>query len=266
MIERNILQGAPNFRDLGGMKTADGRHIKAHRLLRCGHLRDITVEDRERLTKEFHLKTVVDLRTTMEKAQKPDQSLPGVTYRHCPVFDHKAEGVTRETVVEEDPVLSALAIAKKMDGQAIERMTGLYSVLFEEQGIAAYREFFRIVLEQEEGAVLWHCTMGKDRCGTAAALLETALGIPYETVLADYLYTNERVLPLTEKTIEQARAFTDDEALFEQMRQMDSVHETFLQAAFQKAVELSGSLENFIEDKLGMTPEKLERLREMYLE
>lgn len=266
MIERNYLQGAPNFRDLGGMETTDGRRIKPHRLLRCGHLRDITEEDKQRLTEEFHLKTVVDLRTSGEIARKPDAVLPGVEYIHCPIFEQKAEGVTRETVVEEDRVASALTMAHHMEGQAFERMTGLYGVFFEEHGIEMYRKFFEIVLHQEEGAVLWHCTMGKDRCGTAAALVEIALGVPREAVMADYLYTNERILPITEEVIALARAVTDDEVLFEQMRIMDSVHETFLNAAFQKAVGLSGSLEKFIEEQLGMTPEKIERLRDMYLE
>ena len=266
MTQQNRLQGAPNFRDLGGMETADGRRIKPHRLLRSGHLHDITDVDRQRLAEEFQLKTVIDLRTSGEMARKPDAVLPGVVYHHCPIFENQAEGVTRETVTDIDPDARMVAMAQKMEGQAYERMRELYKVFFDDHGIKMYRQFFDLVLNQTDGAVLWHCTMGKDRCGTAAALLETALGVPYETVLADYLLTNERVLPETEKMIEKARAITDDEALFEQMRVLDSVYEEFLSTVMGIAVERSGSLERFIEVELGMTPDKLERLRFLYLE
>lgn len=265
-MKERILQGAPNFRDLGGMETADGRRVKPHRLLRCGHLHDLTEDDRRRIVEEFRLKTVIDLRTSGEMARKPDVVLPGVTYVHLPIFENQAEGVTRETVTENDPVGRMIEMARKMEGQAFERMRELYKVFFDDHGIAMYRRFFEQVLAQEEGAVLWHCTMGKDRCGTAAALLETALGVPYETVLADYLATNEFVLPETEKTIQKARERIDDEVLFEQMRVLDSVYEEFLDTVLGIAVERSGSVEQFIAAELGMTPEKLERLRDMYLE
>lgn len=262
----NRLQGAPNFRDLGGMETADGRHVKPHRLLRSGHLHNLTEEDRRRLTDEFELKTVIDLRTTGEMRRKPDVVLPGVEYIHCPIFENQAEGVTRETVTEDDPVGRMVAMAQKMEGQAFERMRELYKVFFDDHGIAMYREFFELALCQEQGAILWHCTMGKDRCGTAAALMEIALGVPYETVLSDYLLTNERVLPETEKLIEKARAINDDEALFEQMRVLDSVYEEFLGTVLNIAVEKAGSVERFIETELAMTSDKLMRLRDLYLE
>lgn len=266
MTKQDRLQGAPNFRDLGGMETADGRRIKPHRLLRSGHLHDITPEDRRRLEEEFRLKTVVDLRTTGEMQRKPDIVLPGVAYIHCPIFENQAEGVTRETVTEDDPVGRMIAMAQKMEGQAFQRMRELYKIFFDDHGIQMYRRFFDLALQQEDGAILWHCTMGKDRCGTAAALLETALGVPYETVLADYLLTNDRVLPETEKMIVKARAVTDDEALFEQMRILDSVYPEFLETVLGIAVTLCGSLDAFIQEKLGMTPEKLERLKALYLE
>lgn len=265
MTDRNRLQGAPNFRDLGGMRTGDGRHIRPHRLLRCGHLHDLTETDQQRLMEEFQLKTVIDLRTSGEMSRKPDLVLPGVRYFHCPIFENQAEGVTRETVTDDDPVAKSLAMAQKMEGQAFERMRELYKVFFDDHGIAQYRRFFELLLAQEDGAVLWHCTMGKDRCGTAAALLETALGVPEDAVLADYLFSNERILPETEKIIEKARTFTDDEALFEQMRILDSAYAQFLDTAFDIAKTLSGSVMGFIEQKLDMTPQKTDRLKELYL-
>ncbi len=44
---------------------------------------------------------------------------------------------------------------------------------------------------EPERAVLWHCTGGKDRTGLAAMLILSALGVDEETVVKDYLLTNE---------------------------------------------------------------------------
>lgn len=266
LFDKHRLEGAPNFRDLGGLPTADGRHIRPGRLLRCGHLEYITEADSKKLLEDYGLRTVVDLRTENEMHRHPDTVLPGVTYLRCPIFEQKAEGVTRETVVVNDPVASAVAMASKMEGRAFARMKELYGVFFQEEGIRHYQEFFRILLEQEEGAVLWHCTMGKDRCGTGAVLVETALGVPWELVLADYLYTNERLQPITEGTIAQALAQGHDPALLEQFRIMDSVHPDFIGQAVALAEALSGSLMDFIETRLEVSPADLERLRALYLE
>lgn len=267
LFDKHRLEGAPNFRDLGGLPAADGRHIKPRRLLRSGHLAYITPADEETLLREYDLKTVVDMRTENELSRCPDAKLKGVTYLRCPIFEKKAEGVTRETAVPDDPVDSALRMAHNVEGSdPHQRMIGLYGVFLDDEGIRHYREFFDILLNQAEGAVLWHCTMGKDRCGTGAILLETALGVPEPLIMADYLYTNDRLNPITEETIRQALTVENDPRLMDIIRIMDAVHPDYLHAMTAKAEALSGSLMGFIQDKLGMTDEKLAKLRNMYLQ
>ncbi|MBQ3011210.1 MAG: tyrosine-protein phosphatase [Oscillospiraceae bacterium] len=267
LFDRHRLEGAPNFRDLGGLPAADGRRIKYGRLLRCGHLAYITPEDGEKLLHDYHLKTVIDMRTENEINRRPDTVLPGVEYLRCPIFEKKAEGVTRETAVPHNPVESALRMAHNVEGSdPHQRMIGLYGKFFEEEGLQHYAEFFNLLLAQEEGATLWHCTMGKDRCGTGAILLETALGVPPEMILADYLYTAERLNPVTEETIRQARLVENDDTLMNIIRIMDNVHPDYLNRLYEIATELCGGMDSLIREKLGMTEEKLIRLRELYLE
>ena len=267
LFDRHHLEGSPNFRDLGGLPAADGKHIKPKRLLRCGHLAYITKVDEETLAKDYDLKTVVDLRTANEINRRPDVKIEGVEYVRCPIFEQPMEGVTRETAVPHNPVESALRMAHNIEGDAPhQRMIRFYGRFFEEDGLKHYAEFFEHVLNQEEGAVLWHCTMGKDRCGTAAILLETALGVPADWILADYLYTNYRINHITEETISQARLVENDENLMHIIRIMDAVHPDYVDAIHNYAKAISGSLDNLIREKLGMTEEKISRLREMYLE
>lgn len=66
------LESLPNTRDLGGIRTADGRSIRLRRLLRSGALAGISDADREKLLKEYNLKTVIDFRTDTEREEKPD--------------------------------------------------------------------------------------------------------------------------------------------------------------------------------------------------
>lgn len=267
LFDSHRLDGVPNFRDLGGLPTADGRRIKPGRLLRGGHLAYLTPQDRNRLLEEYHLKTVVDMRTEQELFRRPDQKLPQVQYLRCPIFEEKAEGVTRESAVPNDPVSSALRMAHNLEGHdPHQRMIQLYGLFLEEEGIRHYKEFFEILLKQEEGAVLWHCTMGKDRCGTGAVLVETALGVPEDLVIADYLYTNDRLKPITEQTIAQALLIENNPPLMDIIRAMDAVHPDYLNAVLSKAAAMSGSLIGFIQEYLGMTDEKLDRLRDLYLE
>ena len=177
------------------------------------------------------------------------------------------EGVTRETAVPHDPVDTALRMAHNVAGdEPHERMKKLYSKFFQEDGLQAYANFFDLLLSQEEGAVLWHCTMGKDRCGTGAILLETALGVSADIILADYMYTNDRINHITENTIAQARLVENDDNLMHIIRIMDAVHPDYVDAIHGYAEEINGSLENLIRTELGMTEEKLTRLRELYLE
>lgn len=88
------LSGAPNARDLGGLKTAGGRVVKRGRLIRSGALWKLTDKDIGLLA-SIPLKTVVDFRTEREILEKPDLAIPGVRYIHCPILP-ELKGVTRE--------------------------------------------------------------------------------------------------------------------------------------------------------------------------
>ena len=107
------LQGAPNARDLGGLRTADGRTVRPGLLLRSGELSRLTATDAEALQR-LNLKTVVDFRTERERAQKPDVKLPGVQYIVCPIIRELAVGITRE---EEANAVPPMVRAASMPAQ-----------------------------------------------------------------------------------------------------------------------------------------------------
>ncbi len=186
---RIAFEGLPNTRDLGGMPAADGRRIRPRALLRSGLLERGTVRDLARLRDEYDLKLDIDLRTDEECAERPDpiDAFPGMRFVHLPVFQEPAAGVSRS----DDDMERVRAEVMRGEVEPAQLMISLYPhVVLDDMGIAAYRSFFEEIFALDEGAALWHCTAGKDRCGMAAVLMETVLGVPWEVIQADYMATN----------------------------------------------------------------------------
>lgn len=265
-----ILTGAPNARDLGGIETMDGRRIKPNRLIRSGMLARLTDEDVEYL-KSAGLKTIVDFRTSAERVQKPDRVIDGAEYIVCPMLEDKTDGITRDKPESEDEEAQrTLKMARRLmehDPDGVRQMRSLYPILVTlDHSLEHYRRFFEILLKHEDGALLYHCTMGKDRVGTATALLLTALGVPREGIVADYMITRERCAPGTQRLLNNCRKFTDDEAVLEFVYRLDTVQEDFIAATFETIDEVHGGMDRFLRDKMGLDAAAIERLKLLYLD
>jgi len=266
---KRILVGAPNARDLGGLETADGRTVKYGRLIRSGALDGLTAEDVGYL-ESIPLRRIVDFRLNSEVLDKRDIVPEGAEWIHCPILQDKTAGISREKppsareIAERVVLMAQRLMPQNPDG--MDKMRSLYPILVGERHcIEHYREFFNILLENTEGALLYHCTMGKDRVGTATVLLLTALGVPRGEILRDYMLTNERCAEGTARLIHDAREFTDDEDELYYIYCLDRVDESFFNAVYEAVEASSGSMEAFLEKEMGLDAEKLERLRAMYL-
>ena len=248
--ERWLLRGAPNARDLGGLPTMDGRTIRPGLLLRSGELAGITEPDAQTLT-EYPLRTVVDFRTDLEREQKPDRVLPGVQYVHCPIVQQAAAGLTREEHAA--PYAAVVAHAKAMAGRERAFMCELYRGLVTQAfSIAHYRQFFALLLAQTDGALLYHCTAGKDRVGVGTMLLLTALGVDWPVIVENYLITNERMAASTDCLLTAVVDYDLSEAEREVIRTFDRADAAFLTAARDAVAERYGSVDAFLTQALGV--------------
>ena len=163
------------------------------------------------LQRNHRLRTVIDLRTDQERQERPDRA-EGLEYLPLPVIEDLQAGITHE---------QRAAMAEFPD------MALLYRMMMEREGSrAGFRRVLHTIFtyDYSAGAVLWHCTEGKDRCGMTAALVLEALGVGREDILADYLLTNETnlqraqarfeyLLPLRGETFARSvyRAYLADE-------------------------------------------------------
>lgn len=260
------LKSIPNARQLGGYRAADGRRVRSGLLLRSGALSGASQSDLDRLRGEYALGTVVDLRTPRETAENPDPIIPGVAYHALPVMGE--DSGNQQAVVEiyrRFPDEPGKAWVEMVRSGALAQ--DMYTCFFDcAQSATAFRRFFEILLTQREGAVLWHCTGGKDRAGLAAVLVLSVLGVDEQTILADFALTNEVNRERIACAVSAAKAHTADEAELECVAALAGVSLPHMQKVFALARERSGSMPAFIRQKIGLTNQEVKCLRDMYLE
>lgn len=256
------LKKLKNCRDLGDFVTRDGYRIKEKCLIRSEALFDASDDDIKVLTDKYSLKTVIDFRTDIECEQKPDPDIPSVKYIHNPVLRAQTLGITREKVDYRDmPKLFT-----DIDITPLEYMRNMYrNLVLDDSAKEHYREFFRILLE-EEGAFLWHCTAGKDRVGVGTALLLSALGVEREEIIKDYLMTDYYYRYTNRKLNILISVAVRDKKVREYLRWLLSVKREYICAAFSAIEENYGSVDVYLCDVMGLSQEKLTLLREKFLE
>ena len=248
--ERYLLHGAPNARDLGGLPTMDGRKVRTGLLLRSGELAGITDADAQTLS-QYPLRTVIDFRTDLEREQKPDRVLAGVRYIHCPIVQQAAAGLTREE--QADPYGAVVAHAKTMAGKERAFMCELYrGLVTREFSVDHYRQFFALLLAQTDGALLYHCTAGKDRVGVGTMLLLTALGVDWPVIVENYLITNARMAASTDCLLTAVKDYDLTEAERDVIRTFDCADVEFLTAARDAAEARYGSMDAFLSPAVGV--------------
>lgn len=175
------LDGQSNFRDLGGYEAADGRTIKWGAVYRSGRLTKLSDEDVARL-EALGIRTVVNLLTEDDVELYGRDRVPeGVQEISLPIDSETATKLANR----------ASAALKSGDFSQIppELNPEIHRLLVHD-GQAQYGELLRLIADPAQRPLLFHCSHGVHRTGTGAAILLTALGVPWETVREDYLLSN----------------------------------------------------------------------------
>ena len=230
------IKNGYNFRDLGGYPTADGHQIKWHRLIRTGSLahldqNDLTVLD------NIPISLDIDLRAPDEVKKDPDRVPSQAKYYHLPVFEAD----------ETDASHSDEEIAAQMQqpGNGYHHMIDVYHRMTTAASAKqAYQKLFNLLLNNERGALLFHCTAGKDRTGMAAYLILSALGVEQKIIMEDYLLTN---------TVTNRAALA-------------SVAPDYLNTAIKNITQTYGNINQYLNNYLDITPTEIKDLRKLYLD
>lgn len=181
MRQRRIeMDGAVNFRDIGGYGAGPGRQTRWGRVYRADSLAELSAADLDRLV-ALDLHGIADFRLPAEREARPDRLPPGHGMRLLtPGF------IPRGT----EDMLRALSAGRIGAAEITAEVLGHYR-LFVTDHLEIYAEPLRMILEAEGRGVLFHCTSGKDRTGFGIALVLLAAGCPEDVVIADYELTNQ---------------------------------------------------------------------------
>lgn len=247
------LASAPNFRDLGGYRTTDGRWVRMGLLYRSDQLDRLTSEDLARVA-ALGIGHIADLRTSGERRREPDTIPPGAVHEVM-------------NVMADDEGSADLAQVMKLirAGQAYDYGLGIYGKFVSADSARnAYSLLLQRVSEADgRQATLFHCTAGKDRTGWAAAVILTLLGVPRETVVADYLASNAALAEKNKKMLVSNPALASlDRALLEPLL---GVQPAFLDAAFAEVEQRYGSFDAYRRKALGIDNALTLRLQQTYL-
>ena len=258
------FEGQPNFRELGGYQTTDGRTVKWGQVYRSGELPRLSDADVAHL-ETLEIETVVSFLTEKEiEARGPDR-LP--------------EGVNEVSLAMEAGNLGDLtAVVTEA------RRTGDFSEVSPEinpdihrramvEGREYYAALLREIADPANRPLVFHCSHGVHRTGTAAAILLSALGVPWETVRADYLLSNTYRQDEIEHRLAQLRELhaestgvAPEEVDTTNMEAFYILQAAYIDAALEQAVEDYGSMEAYIRDGLGISDEEVAALRSQLLE
>ena len=260
------LHSIQNARELGGYITDGGRRITNGLLLRTASLNGISDDDIRLLTNVYRVQHIIDFRMAMEMTGAEDPPIDGAAYHHLNVID--LSNLPPQDMPEMDIRSLDLIQMIRMSEQVGMLDENMYvGFLMSETGKKAYADFFRILLDTDpERAVLWHCTGGKDRTGLAAMLILSALGVDEETVVKDYLLTNEFNAQRIAGTEHHLKAKGYDDALIKKATLVfDAVDERFMCNALAWMKKEYGSVPGYIRDGLHISQTEIEKLKEKYL-
>ncbi len=266
------VKGIVNARDLGGYTVRDGRTVRNGVLIRAAHLADATDADIRYLS-GLPTGKVIDFRKEEELAGKTDRPVPGATYISLPI---DASGNMAAQASEEEKKkftgrkkfdVRKIILFAAFNDKAKKVARDMYpTLLFTPECQQQFARFFRLVLDTDQGAVLYHCTQGKDRTGIASALLLAALGADRQTIVADFDATNKVYEKDVRKYSRRVRFWGGKEEEIAVVKAfMGCSTENFVKALDRIDREY-GSVDAYLKGPMWLSEEDIRTLRERYLQ
>ncbi|MCJ7772705.1 MAG: tyrosine-protein phosphatase [Desulfobacterales bacterium] len=204
IAERRVpLEGSVNFRDLGGYKVSDGRQIKWGKMYRSDNLARLSDMDQTKL-KNMGIKLVCDFRTDAEIKKAPDK-FPGkgsAKYLHLPVIHGEFDNTTLFDRIKNGDI-GWININFMIEGyiKSLDNFAGTWG------------EVIKRLSKTDNLPLVFHCTAGKDRAGTCAALILLALGVPEQIVIEDHNLSNIYIAKVLDKIYGHIKSFGVDPEL-----------------------------------------------------
>jgi protein-tyrosine phosphatase len=236
------MQGASNFRDIGGYRTHVLRRVNSGMVFRSDHLAGLSLDDLSQI-KRLGIGHSLDFRGTNE----------------CMVTPYDIAGVQRVALTIEPTVIARMqALVAQGIVPSTEETVNLMRETYRDfvnHNAHTFGRFLKHLLEHPTPQV-FHCTAGKDRTGFAAALLLSALGVDRATIEHDYLLTNQ---------LYKRDTRLEGQGHPHVMKVLWQVQPEFLHAAFEAVDTQHGGMRDYLHGAIGLSPQELVELQRLLL-
>lgn len=247
------LEGGVNFRDLGGYQTADGKKVAWGKIYRSAVMSGLTASDYRYLS-DLGIGAICDFRANDERSREPVNWPANMNMKV----------LARDYKLDMAPLMAVFGSGDISEDKTRAAMASFYGELpftFAPQ----FKEMFGELLKGE-APLGFNCSAGKDRTGVAAVLVLSALGVPRETAIADYLLSNRYYKP---KPPAPGAAPDPTMAMFARLppdviKALMGVDRRYIEASLA-AIDAKGGMEKYLREDMGLGPSKLARLRALYL-
>jgi protein-tyrosine phosphatase len=246
-----------NFRDVGGLRTGDGGVLKTGVLFRSEELSRLTERDAATL-REFGIRSICDLRSPEESRKKAARLADGTAIRVVNIPLHDPDQESSRTR------LLGFLFGKTGGDRYREFGKSYYHHLAFER-TSRMREILTMLSKEENLPALIHCSAGRDRTGFVAAVIQLFAGVPYETVMEEYLRTNDYFGPRLDRFVAALRVMTLFLVPAERVRSIAMAQPEFLHEVYERILQNYGSVEGYLGEGCAIERDTLEELKRRLL-
>jgi len=240
-----------NFRDVGGLKTTQGKTVKWGKIYRSDNLSQLRASEFDKFN-DLQIKTVFDLRTPQEIEGKEDHLPANVYYVHAP------------SVLDHGDLLSGMR-SKVLNGElsdeeSIKIMADFYRAIVADN-VPALKQLLQTILNSD-APVLYHCSAGKDRTGITTALILSILKVDRQTIINEYLLSDYYRRQKVERMLTKAKVakVIKPHIAVGVIQNFMSVDERYLNEAFNYIDSNYGGMDAFIKNQLGINDAQREQM------
>ncbi len=263
------LPGVSNARQLGGYVIGD-RMVRNDVLIRSGALAGASDDALATLHDKYKVAMVTDFRTSLERGSAPDRVVEGAQNIWLPVLEklYQSQSSTAIESFHKNRNNLQLTLELLRMPEAQHSLREIYSVIvFDEDNQNKYAVFLDSLVALPDGrAALWHCSHGKDRCGWGTAFVLAALGADRSLIVDDFVMSN---VPYSQD-IQELLSFVREQGLEEELGDYVYLLRGVSKKVFEETLDeidvRFGSIDNYLERALDLTPAEKQTLRTKFLQ
>ena len=246
---KNIkLKAKQNIRDFSYITNKDNYALLGNSFLRSNNINIFDKDDINFLKSNYNLKTIIDLRNKDEVVINPCK-IDNIKYYNIPLFESRKRNT----------------FSNSLRKQTVSKVPNIYEAYLDmirtKTAKKQLKKIFKILMNQKNNCILFHCTFGKDRTGLISLLLLSMLDVDIDTIKKDYLYSNNYLESIADEKYKYYLEKSRNEEYALQMRDIFLVKEEFIDYIIDYMIKENGSIIDYIKKELGVSEKRIVKFK-----